>query len=234
MGKGWQTFNLEDLIEIKHGYAFSSEYFSDKETDKILLTPGNFHVNGHLYFGDNTKYYFGEASANFYLQNGDLLIVMTDLTKNMNILGNTVILKSDKIVLHNQRIGKIVIKDDKKLDKEFLCYLLNSNFCKKYIKKTATGSTVRHTSNKAIFEIMISMPSFEEQKKIAEILGTWDSAIALTENLIAAKQKRKKALMQKLLTDKIRFYQSVLKKGQWLHGCFADVAEIIMCKELQT
>ena len=42
-------------------------------------------------------------------------------------------------------------------------------------------------------------------KKIAEILSTWDEAIAATEQLIAALEKRKKGLMQRLLTGQVRF-----------------------------
>jgi len=51
----------------------------------------------------------------------------------------------------------------------------------------------------------IAFPPLPEQQKIAAILSTWDRAIELTEKLIAAKQKRKQALMQQLLTGKVRF-----------------------------
>ena len=51
----------------------------------------------------------------------------------------------------------------------------------------------------------IAYPPLPEQQKIAAILSTWDRAIELTEKLIAAKQKRKQALMQQLLTGKVRF-----------------------------
>lgn len=52
--------------------------------------------------------------------------------------------------------------------------------------------------------LKIAFPPLPEQKKIAAILSTWDRAIELTEKLIAAKQKRKQALMQKLLTGKVQ------------------------------
>lgn len=51
----------------------------------------------------------------------------------------------------------------------------------------------------------IIFPPIAEQRKIAEILSTWDEAIDLTEQLIAAKLRRKQALMQRLLTGKVRF-----------------------------
>jgi type I restriction enzyme S subunit len=53
--------------------------------------------------------------------------------------------------------------------------------------------------------VKIPIPPFAEQKKIAEILSTWDRAIALAGRLIAAKEQRKKALMQRLLTGRVRF-----------------------------
>ncbi len=38
---------LIDLIEIKHGFAFSSEYFGT-DGDCVLLTPGKFLRNGRI------------------------------------------------------------------------------------------------------------------------------------------------------------------------------------------
>ena len=200
----WEKFKLGELIEIKHGYAFSSDYFSEKETDKILLTPGNFHVDGHLYFGNKTKYYVGKTNDEFHLKNGDLLIVMTDLTKDMNILGNTIILESKKIVLHNQRIGKIIIKHDYKVDKKFLCHLLNSKLCKKHIKGTATGSTVRHTSSKEILKTKVSIPSIKMQKIISNVLDTADYEIQTFNRYCDLLKTQKRGLMQKLLTGEWR------------------------------
>jgi type I restriction enzyme S subunit len=54
-------------------------------------------------------------------------------------------------------------------------------------------------------KIKIRLPPLGEQKKIAEILSTWDKSIETTEKLIAAKQKLKKSLMQRLLTGSQRF-----------------------------
>ena len=56
-----------------------------------------------------------------------------------------------------------------------------------------------------IYPIPIVVPPLSEQRKIAELLRNWDEAIDLTEQLIAAKQRRKQALMQRLLTGQVRF-----------------------------
>jgi type I restriction enzyme S subunit len=49
-------------------------------------------------------------------------------------------------------------------------------------------------------------------KKIAEILSTWDKDIEKTRELISAKKRLKKGLMQQLLTGKKRFREA---SGQW-------------------
>ena len=43
--QGWGISSLSDLIAIKHGFAFKSEFFSESG-QYILLTPGNFHEEG--------------------------------------------------------------------------------------------------------------------------------------------------------------------------------------------
>ncbi len=51
----------------------------------------------------------------------------------------------------------------------------------------------------------IDLPPFPEQRKIAEILSTWDRAIETTEALLATARTQKRAIMQTLLTGKRRF-----------------------------
>jgi len=51
----------------------------------------------------------------------------------------------------------------------------------------------------------IPLPPLKEQQKIAQILTTWDDAISRQEELIEAKEKLKKGLMQKLLSGEVRF-----------------------------
>lgn len=54
------------------------------------------------------------------------------------------------------------------------------------------------------FRIKITMPEIEEQKEIAKILSTADHEIDLLQKSIEAEKQKKKALMQLLLTGKVR------------------------------
>ena len=83
----------------------------------------------------------------------------------------------------------------------FIYYLLQSLDFKKFSDKTGVPGVNRND----LHTITVTLPPLPEQRRIAEILSTWDRAIDLTAQLIAAKQQRKRGLMQELLTGKRRF-----------------------------
>ena len=80
------------------------------------------------------------------------------------------------------------------------------------LARFSAGSGVPTLNRNDIHAQTIPLPPLDEQEKIAEILSTWDEAINLTINLIESKKQFKKALMQNLLTAKIRFLQF---KDEW-------------------
>src|SRR6266487_3017448 len=86
MADEWPTFALGNLIEIKHGFAFQGEFFRDEAPGDILLTPGNFAIGGG-FKDDKLKYYNGPVPEQFVLNEGDLLVTMTDLSKTGDTLG---------------------------------------------------------------------------------------------------------------------------------------------------
>lgn len=201
----WEVCPLRELVHLKHGHAFKGEFFSNARNENILLTPGNFHVDDGLYFTkDNTKYYTGLIPQDFILENGDVLVVMTDLTKEMTILGSTVILSHSDHVLHNQRIGKILFNNPFELDKEFLVMIMNAERFRNAIKASATGTTVRHTSPQKLLNPYIPKIIWDEQRRIVNVIKSINQEI---RNLQLNRMKflrLKTGLMQDLLTGKVR------------------------------
>ena len=199
----WEAKFVGDIIRIKHGHGFEGKFFTDEPNGYILLTPGNFSVEGGLYFtNSNTKYYKGIFPSEFILNNGDVLNVMTDLTKEMAILGKTVILDKYEKVLHNQRIGKVIF-DESGLDKTFLNNLLNSDIVIDEIKKTATGTTVRHTSPTKIYNAKIGLPKKPEQKLIGNRIEQMDNLISDERQTLNKCSLLKQGLMSDLLSGKV-------------------------------
>lgn len=139
---------LKDFIKIKHGYAFDGEQFSENETSKILVSPGNFKIGGGFQ-NNKPKFYNEEAEykADYVLEAGSLVVTMTDLSKNGDTLGFPAIIPKDERMtfLHNQRVGLVEFIDNT-YPKAFIYFLMCSNDYRNYILATASGTTVRHTS----------------------------------------------------------------------------------------
>ncbi len=218
----WKVRRIKDLITIKSGFAFSSTYYADK--GPILLTPGNFKLAGGLYFNDrNTKRYLGPYTNSMVFEYGDLLIVMTDLTPDCNLLGKPAFVKLDEKILHNQRIGKI-IPSSNLLSMDFLYWFFSSDAHAARMKETATGSTVRHTSNGSIYGSLIPLPPTKaEQEAIANALSDTDALIESLEQLITKKRHIKQGAMQELLTGKKRLPGF---SGEWMIDYIENLANI--------
>jgi type I restriction enzyme S subunit len=92
-------------------------------------------------------------------------------------------------------------KKNNDIDLMFLAYQLG-RFTDKHVSRNLANPKLM---NGVMAEILVPLPPLPEQRRIAAILGTWDRAIRLTEQRIAAQQQRKRALMQHLLTGRRRF-----------------------------
>jgi type I restriction enzyme S subunit len=179
MPNDWKTYKLGDLIKIKHGFAFKGEFFSDEKNDNVLLTPGNFNSYGGIKFNwDKQKFYKGEFPVDYILNEGDLIIALTDLTQSCSILGSTAIINDkDYNYLHNQRLG--LVKDiNPKVNANFLYYVFNNSTFRNHVIATKTGSTVSHTAPERIYNYEINIPEdIKEQQSIASILSAIDDKI---------------------------------------------------------
>lgn len=175
--KGWQEVTIGQLCNIKHGWAFKGEFFSDKGS-YFLLTPGNFQPTGGLRIRANKeKYYLGQFPDEYLLNKGDLLVVMTDLIQTAPILGGSAIVPENGMFLHNQRLGKVVDINTDRTCKEFLYWVFNFEGYRAQIRGSASGSTVRHTAPERICKSIILLPPLSIQQKIANILSAYDDLI---------------------------------------------------------
>jgi type I restriction enzyme S subunit len=202
MGAEWEERSLGELIDIKHGFAFSGEHIHDEPRSDILLTPGNFAIGGG-FKADKFKYFDGDVPNDYVLSKGDLLVTMTDLSKQGDTLGYPAILPNHtgRRYLHNQRIGKVILKADDEVDERFLFYLLRSREYRHEILASATGTTVKHTSPRRILAHKAKFPPLPEQKAIAAVLGALDDKIELNRRMNATLEAMARALFQSWFVD---------------------------------
>lgn len=200
--EGWSKCTLGDIISIKNGFAFKSSFFVEEGFYK-LMTPGHFFEEGGFRdIGSKQKYYSGPIPKGFVLKKGALLIALTEQAPGL--LASSAIIPEQEIYLHNQRLGLVTVTNGTAHNK-FVYHLFNHRSVRKEVSASAGGTKVKHTSSEKVYAVPILLPPVDEQKAIAAILSTWDRAIEKTEALIAAKERRKKWLMQQLLTGRVRF-----------------------------
>ena len=181
----WTETTLGNLVEIKHGFAFKGQFIHDEPDGDVLLTPGNFAIGGG-FKTDKFKFYDGEVPGEFVLSEGDLLVTMTDLSKQSDTLGYpaSVPRRSDgRRYLHNQRLGKVSVIDQSKIYPRYLYYVMCCPEYRHEVLASATGTTVKHTSPDRIKHFRFMMPPLREQRRIAHILGTLDDKIELNRRM---------------------------------------------------
>ncbi len=173
---------LGDYISIKHGYAFKGDGISTEDNGIVLVTPGNFAIGGG-FKEEKCKFFNDEYPSEYILSADDLIVTMTDLSKNMDTLGYSALVpKSDRVYLHNQRIGLISINRED-LDKHYLYWFMRTRNYQRTIAGGASGTTVHHTSPSRICEVEVDFPIISTQKKIAGLLDNIEEKMRLNEEI---------------------------------------------------
>ena len=202
MSSEWIPVKLGDLVEIKHGFAFKGEFFSDQPTKYQLTTPGNFAIGGGFQLGKG-KYYNGPIPDDYALKSGDLLVTMTDLSKAADTLGYAAKVPTEQEViwLHNQRVGLVKAKTGAAVSEDFLHYVMRSSEYRHWVVSTATGSTVKHTSPSRICDYEFLLPNLDYQEEVARVLETLDDRITLLRETNATLEAIAQALFKSWFVD---------------------------------
>jgi type I restriction enzyme S subunit len=197
-GHGWAEKPLSQLCDIKHGFAFKSEFFTDSG-DYVLLTPGNFYESGgYRDRGEKQKYYCGEIPDGFILSEGDLLVAMTE--QAAGLLGSPILAPESGRFLHNQRLGLVTKKPGIPWTNEFFFHVFNTQVVRKAIHDSASGVKVSHTSPTKIGEVVVAFPTdLSEQKRIVSNLASLSGESQDLTSLIIRKLAELEALKKSLL-----------------------------------
>ena len=108
--------------------------------------------------------------------------------------------KCNTEIATNQGFKNIITNET--ANPEWLYY--NIIYSKPRLVRLGCGSTFLEVSKKDFSRFKIVAPLLEEQRKIAEVLGVWDEAIEKQARLIEKLALRKRGLMQRLLSAKLR------------------------------
>ena len=198
---GWKVVKLGEIGKVINGLTYSPDNVSNNGL--LVLRSSNIN-NNSIVLNNDDVYVKGISKFNKTLEN-DILICVRNGSKNL-IGKSALITEKYKDLAFGAFMA--IFRSNYNL---FLIHIFKTNTFFKQVKNDL-GATINSINNGNLLNFKIPLPPLDEQEKIAEILSTWDEAINLTINLIESKKQFKKALMQNLLTAKIRFLQF---KDEW-------------------
>lgn len=84
------------------------------------------------------------------------------------------------------------------VDPDYASQYLNSSIGQARLRGLHVGSSLPHINTSELGRFKLPLPPLHEQKRLARLWLAWDTAIQKTEQLIAAKERSTKALMQRV------------------------------------
>lgn len=241
----WHTVSIKDVFELIPGFAFKSKEFSEngipvikiKNVKALRLLDREFSYIDPKYL---------ETKSRFTTKKGDLLISMTGnrIEGSMSSwVGKVCRINSDKKYLINQRVGILRLSNEIYSDKFFL-YLLGSEEIQKKLISIATSSGGQaNISPDQIKSLEFSVPYFEVQNAIADILSTLDEKIEVNNQINKTLENMAQAIFKQWFVDfefpneegepykssggeMIESELGMIPKG-WEVGTLNDIGEII-------
>ena len=156
---------INKFAKIQGGYAFkSSEYKSENGIPLVRIQnikDGEIDLSDTVYI--DKKYL--KPCKRFLLKDKDILIAMTGAT--IGKVGR--IYQKNLPAFLNQRVGRFII-DSKKINSDYLFYILQFDFFIDQIKRLSLGGSQPNISPTSIEEIQIPLPPLSIQNKIVNIM----------------------------------------------------------------
>lgn len=138
--EGWQACQLGKHITFKRGISYKSKEIQD--TGVPFLNLNSFMLSGKFKL-DGTKYYNGSFKPEDKLNEGELVIAITDVTRNADIIGKAFVVPgvfTEKPLMSCD----VASVSSNKLCAAYLEQVFNSEYYHNYIKHYASGTLVLH------------------------------------------------------------------------------------------
>lgn len=180
----WEQRKFHDFTILSQGLQIA--------IDKRHLVPGEnriFYItNEFLNPNSDKRYYIESPSKNVVAGKEDILMTRTGNTGKVvtNVEG----------AFHNNFFK--VAYNNKKTEKLFLYYLLNSFPIQREILVRAGTSTIPDLNHNDFYKIKVNTPSFEEQTKIGNFFRQLDETISLYQQELTTLKQSKYGFLQKM------------------------------------
>ena len=195
--KGWRIRALDEVAVIQTGLSKSASRIGEFIRLPYLrvanVQEGRFDLT-EIKEIDVPK----DSVARFRVLAGDLLLTEGG---DFDKLGRGAIwMGAIKDCVHQNHIF-VVRANERILDRRFLALQTQGSHGRAYFQSCSKQSTNLASINSTqLKQFPALVPPLPEQRKIADILGTWDEALEKLDTLIATKDRRKRGLVQHLFS----------------------------------
>ena len=191
----WDKKNLEKYGELVRGLTYSPDDI--REEGLLVLRSSNIKNNEFTLNIDNV-YVDMQIKEEYLTQKNDILICVRNGSKRL-IGKSTIINNSLEYATHGAFMSVFRGKYNK-----FIYHWMQTPLYYKQVHKNL-GATINSINGSDLKKFKTYFPQKQEQEKIASFLSTVDKKIEKLEEKIALQEKYKKAMMQKLFSQEIRF-----------------------------
>lgn len=216
MLEGWKHKSVEEICErVSVGIVVKpSQYYVEEGQGVRAFRSANIAENRIV--DDNWVYLSPEghaANAKSCLRTGDVLVVRSGAPGTACVVTPEFEGANCIDVVFARPNPKIVLP-------EYLSEYTNSAVGKQHVLGNKGGLALQHFNVGAYKEMIVLLPPLPEQRKIAEILRTWDEAIEKLEALRAASLQRRIWMRTHLFTGRTRLPGYT---GEWREVALGEV-----------
>lgn len=204
----WKTVKFGDLCVFYGNLSIPRDQLTDKGI--CYLHYGDIHKSNRTYL-EAENYQFLPKFLNlkninlekYMLHDGD--IVFVDASEDFDGVSKYVVISNPNKISFIAGLHTIIAKSrNNDMDDTFKRYVFQAEYIKKQFAFYKSGMKVFGLSKTNIAKIQLRLPTIDEQIVIANILSIADREIELLQKGLDEQRKLKKALMQLLLTGKVR------------------------------
>jgi len=217
--KGWNHGSLGDVIStVRGGYSVKCDDRQAMPDEMAVLKTGAV-LNGRFDLSQNKYVPPSEhASLRTPVKAGTIIFCRKNSEET---IGSSALVSTDA---PNVFLSDLLweLHPAPSVDRDWLANSLKSDRLRKLIQIEATGtqSTMKNISQDRLLNIPVAIPPLPEQRKIAEILRTWDEAIEKLEPLRAANLQRRIWMRTHLFTGRTRLPGYT---GEWREVALGEV-----------
>ena len=188
----WKQRELKEVVNFSRGQGLPWADVDDLNGQFECILYGNLYTD----YGTIIQNIKHKTNTDLKVKSkgNEVLIPGSDTTPTG--LARALFLEKENVILGGD-INILSVKHD---DGPFLAYELNK--LKKELIIRIKGTTVKHLQNNDLKDIVVSLPSLEEQRKISSLFSRLDNTITLQQRKLNSLQKLKKGLLQKMFPKK--------------------------------